>query len=134
MDKKNVLIIDDNVMMQHILTFILEDEGFTVDSCADGVTALNLTKEQAFKVYLVDYRLPEMMGDAVTVDLRKRYPDAYIIGYSIEHREQDFLKAGADKFIIKENLIRELIPSIKDTDRLNPSSCNPQAPAGSNAL
>lgn len=119
MTKKDVLIIDDNTGMRDILTYLLEDEGFTAESCADGITALKVIKDQTFNIYLIDYRLPEMMGDAVTVHVREFLPDAYIIGYSIEHREREFLKAGADKFILKENLIRELIRSIKDSDKLN---------------
>lgn len=112
---EDVLIIDDNAGMRHVLTFMLEDEGFSVASCPDGKTALDLAKNRPFKVYIIDFRLPEMRGDAIAAELRKMYPDTFMIGYSIENKEQSFLQAGVDKFIIKDDLINQLIPSIKDT-------------------
>jgi CheY-like chemotaxis protein len=114
---EDVLIIDDNSGMRHVLTVLLEDEGFSAASCPDGAAALDLAKKQHFKIYIIDYRLPEMMGDAIAAELRKMHPDSFIIGYSIENKEEPFLKAGVDKFIVKDDLINQLIPSIKDTAR-----------------
>ncbi len=114
MNQKEVLVIDDNQVTRDALKMILEEEGFIVNGCASGRSALDLTKEKSFGIYLIDYRMPEMNGDAVTAELRKLHPDSFIIGFSIEHKEQNFLAAGADKFIIKDRLGKELIQLIKE--------------------
>jgi DNA-binding response OmpR family regulator len=46
--------------------------------------------------------------------VRKMNPGSFIIGYSMEPKEIAFLNAGADKFIIKDHLMKELIQSLKD--------------------
>ncbi len=108
----DVLVVDDNQTIRWGLTVLLEEEGFTVETCPCGRSALELAGKRAFNVYLVDYWLPEMKGVAVTTELRKAHPSAAIIGCSIESKEQAFLSAGADAFILKENLSVDLLPSI----------------------
>jgi DNA-binding response OmpR family regulator len=109
----NVLIIDDNQMIRQGLTVLLEDEGFTVEACPCGNSAMEISGQRAFNVFIVDYWLPEMKGIAVTAELRRAHPSAVIIGCSIEFKGQAFLSAGADAFILKENLPIELLPSIR---------------------
>ncbi len=92
---------------------LLEQEGISVSSCADARSALDLASNRSFDIYVVDYRMPELSGDSLTSQLRQMYPDSFIIGYSIEHKEQEFLAAGADKFVSKDHLLTELILSIK---------------------
>ncbi len=111
--KYEVLVIDDNEMTRDVLILLLEDEGFSVNGCADGISALDLAKQKPFKVFLVDYRMPRTNGDEVASLLRKLSPESFIIGYSVESKEQEFLSAGADKFILKDRLLAELLPSIR---------------------
>lgn len=111
---EDILIVDDNGLTRDSLALLLDGQGFSVDDCPDGISALNLSKKKGFHVYVIDYNMPELKGDEVTSQLRKLRPDAFIIGYSIESKQQAFLSAGADKFITKDNLIIELIPSIKE--------------------
>lgn len=112
-NKGEVLVIDDNDPTRDILKVLLESEGYAVDSCASGRAALDLTKERPFGIYVVDYRMPEMNGDAVTVELRKLSPGAFIVGFSIENKEREFLSAGANTFITKDRLNKELVQLIK---------------------
>ncbi len=113
MRKEEVLVIDDNQMTRDTIKLLLEDQGFSVEGCPNGKSALDLTKRKNFAIYLIDYRMPGMKGDAVAAIIRKLSPDAYIIGFSLESKEQAFLEAGADKFIIKEHFDKKLIPLIK---------------------
>ncbi len=110
---QDVLVIDDNEMTRDVLILLLEEEGFSVNGCADGMSALDLAKQKLFKVFVVDYRMPRTNGDEVASLLRKLSPESFIIGYSVESKEQEFLSAGADKFILKDRLLAELLPSIR---------------------
>lgn len=109
MSKGSVLIVDDHQLIRDTLETILAKEGFTVRSCSCGKAGLELAKRNNFGIFLVDYRLPDMNGDKVTRVLRTWYPEAIIIGFSIESRERQFLEAGADKYIDKSQLDEKLV-------------------------
>jgi CheY-like chemotaxis protein len=113
MRKEEVLVIDDNQMTRDTIMLLLEDQGFSVQGCANGKSAIDLSKRKNFAIYLIDYRMPGMKGDAVAAMIRKLSPEAYIIGFSLESKEQAFLEAGANKFIIKDHFDKKLIPLIK---------------------
>ncbi len=105
--EKEILVIDDNESILGALKILLEYDGFKVQTCPSAASALALAGERAFDIYIVDYRLPEMNGDALTAAIRKMQPSAVIIGSSIEQKKQVFLAAGADMFILKERLPAE---------------------------
>ncbi len=111
--KPEILIVDDNPLTRKILKAYLEAEGFSVDGCESGNAALSLAKERQFGIFVIDYRMPGMNGDEVTALLRKQQPKALILGYSFELKEQEFFKAGADAFIMKEELNKQLVPLIR---------------------
>ncbi len=116
-DKKHydVLLIDDNEMIQGVVTVLMQEAGFSITTCPNGPAAVALSREKAFKVYIIDYLLPEMRGDAVAAELRRLHSKAVIIGCSVEQNEHAFLSAGADKFILKENIHTELMPFIRES-------------------
>ncbi len=113
MTGQDVLVVDDNAVTRDLLAMILGGEGFLVESCSNGISAIELAKERSFQIYVIDYSMPGIKGDEVTSEVRKLHPDSFIIGYSIEQKETRFLEAGADKFIIKDHLTNELVQSIK---------------------
>ncbi len=108
-----VLVVDDNRITRDVLRVLLESEGIPVHCSESGKAAIHLAREERFGTFLIDYRIPDMMGDEVAAIIRKERPDATIIGFSIEFNEQAFLRAGADAFILKDQLHSRLIPLIK---------------------
>lgn len=113
--KKEILVIDDNESILSALKIHLEYDGFKVQTCPSSASALALAEERAFDIFIVDYQLPEMNGDALTAAIRKMRPSAIIIGSSVEPKERAFLSAGADKFILKQELPAELSAFIRRT-------------------
>lgn len=113
MTGEEVLVIDDNQMTRDVLKRLLESEGYRVTCCADGMFAIDLAKEKKFGTFLIDYRMPGMNGDEVTLLLRRSHPEAFIVGLSIEHNDQAFLTAGANKFIFKGDIDKQLLPVLK---------------------
>jgi CheY-like chemotaxis protein len=108
-----VLVIDDDKITRDSLQMFLEFEGLVVSSCESGAAALDLISKKRFEVLLIDYRMPEMNGEELTRRLRPLCPDAFILGFSIESKDQAFLKSGADAFLNKHQLVKKLIPLIK---------------------
>ena len=107
-NNKSILIVDDDKMLFKTVREILEEEGHVVSCCDNGLDAVELSKEHDFDMILTDYNLPGMKGDALCRAIRSYRPDAYIIGFSIESKNRDFMKAGANKFIYKDELLQNL--------------------------
>jgi CheY-like chemotaxis protein len=105
---KSILIVDDNELLSDALQSLLEDDGHTVSCCHNGLDAIEILKEQNFEVILTDYRMPDMKGDVVCKLLREYQHDVFIIGCSSDNRDKDFLSAGADIFIRKDQLVQDL--------------------------
>ncbi|MFH1857329.1 MAG: sigma-54 dependent transcriptional regulator, partial [Candidatus Omnitrophota bacterium] len=59
---KNILVIDDESNMRHMLTAVLEKDGYVVTSAADGTEALSILENRQYDVVLCDIRMPEMDG------------------------------------------------------------------------
>jgi CheY-like chemotaxis protein len=107
---KAAVVIDDDKRARDILRLLLELEGFVVDCCENGSSAHERLREMHFDLILIDYRLPETDGAEVTRSLRGLCPDAFIVGMSIESKQQEFMSAGADVFIHKARLMQDLLP------------------------
>lgn len=110
---EDILVVDDSHMVTDSLQSFLESEGFNVNCCTDETLALGMAKDKRYDIFLIDYRMPMMNGDDLVRRLRCIYPNALIIGYSIESKYQAFLNAGADAFVANEELVHKLIPTIK---------------------
>ena len=59
---KNILVVDDEPNLRHMLTAVLEKAGYTVTSAANGMEALSLSESKPFDIILCDLRMPEMDG------------------------------------------------------------------------
>ena len=59
---KNVLVIDDEPNMRHMLTALLEKAGYAVTVAEDGVDALSVLESKTFDLILCDVRMPRMDG------------------------------------------------------------------------
>lgn len=69
-----ILVVDDNDSICKLLTFLLKQEGFQVQTALDGETAYQLLSTQSFHILIVDFFLPDMHGDAIIEVARQRLP------------------------------------------------------------
>jgi CheY-like chemotaxis protein len=60
-----VLIVDDEPHYARSLARLLQEEGFTVESCSTVAAALDLLRAHVFDVMLCDRRLPDGNGCAL---------------------------------------------------------------------
>jgi DNA-binding response OmpR family regulator len=101
---KNLLLIDDDKMLSDSLQFLLQTSGYEVTCCDSGPEALKLTQDKCFRAAIVDYHLPGMNGAEITSKLKTHCPKTVVIGFSLDHKEREFLGAGADSFFVKPNV------------------------------
>lgn len=66
-----VLIVDDDKSTRAALAEILKIEGFSVDECGDGATALLRLQGSSYDVLLTDYIMPGMDGLALASAARE---------------------------------------------------------------
>jgi DNA-binding response OmpR family regulator len=77
-----VLVIDDDDLVRQVCRLILEDEGFEVDTAADGADGLRKFHAHPAEVVVCDIYMPEKDGIETIVELSKEYHGLKIIAMS----------------------------------------------------
>ena len=101
---KNILVIDDEPNLRHVLTVVLEKAGYSVSSAADGKEAISITETKPFNVILCDLRMPRMDGLTFLKHATARALDAAIIvmsAYGTIDTAVEAMKLGAADYISK---------------------------------
>lgn len=109
------LVVDDEPSLVRVVVGYLQADGFTVDSAADGPTALDIARQADPDVIVLDLGLPGMDGIEVCRTLRA-FTDAYIVMLTARADEVDMLvglAVGADDYITKPFSPRELMARIR---------------------
>jgi two-component system response regulator VicR len=112
---KKILVVDDEKPISDILKFNLTQEGYDVDTAADGEEALAKVKSYEPDLILLDLMLPKIDGLEVARQVRKDR-DTPIIMLTAKDSEIDKvlgLELGADDYVTKPFSNRELIARVK---------------------
>lgn len=122
-----VLVVEDEVAIQTLLKYNLENEGFRVLVTGDGEEAITMVKESKPDLIVLDWMLPSMTGIDVCKQLRWN-PDTKtipIIMLSARGEEGDRIRGldtGVDDYMVKPFSPAELISRIKAVfRRIRPS-------------
>jgi len=110
--RKNALIIENNDFFCDILISQIRSFCDEVECCISANHAFDLIARKQFDVFIIDYRLPGMNGVDITALLRLTYPESYIIGMSAELKEDAFIAAGANAFLLKPFEIDSLLSHV----------------------
>lgn len=112
----NALIVDDDHEVRSMLTSILEDEGYLVETAENGKKAILLCEKAPFDVALIDIELPDIKGTDLLAILKEKQPKIVkiiITGHpSIENAAKS-VNEKADGYITKPFNVQELIGMIK---------------------
>ncbi len=112
----NILIVDDETLIRDTLAEYLEQEGFTVTTCADGEEALETTRGSRFDVALLDVQLPGMDGIELLERLLKINPETFAISITafatVETAIAAF-KLGAHDYLMKPIILEEVASKIR---------------------
>lgn len=74
-----ILVVDDHGSTRRALRDLLVDEGYSVDTAADGIEALEIVERWRPDVILSDLRMPRMSGEALVEHLRRGHPEIPVI-------------------------------------------------------
>ena len=110
------MIVDDDHEVRSMLTSILEDEGYLVETAENGKKAILLCEKAPFDVALIDIELPDIKGTDLLAILKEKQPKMVkiiITGHpSIENAAKS-VNEKADGYITKPFNVQELIGMIK---------------------
>jgi DNA-binding response OmpR family regulator len=109
------LVVDDEPALVRAVAGYLRREGFTVDTAADGESALRTARVDSPDVVVLDLMLPGIDGIEVCRVLRT-FTDAYVIMLTARADEVDKLiglSVGADDYLTKPFSPRELVARIR---------------------
>ncbi|HET8724808.1 MAG TPA: sigma-54 dependent transcriptional regulator [Anaeromyxobacteraceae bacterium] len=101
---QNVLIVDDEEPMRHLLTVILSDRGYDVRAVSNGEDALRELAARDYDLVLTDVRMPRMDGIALLRRALERQPDLTVIvmsAYGSHDSAIEAMKAGAYDYVSK---------------------------------
>ncbi len=104
--KARVLIADDEPHIRRILQFLLQNEGFEVQTAEDGAKALAMIRNWRPDLILLDVMMPYMDGFAVLKNIRDNFDTAHlpVIMLTAKGEVADKvrgLRGGANDYMIK---------------------------------
>ena len=117
-DKIEVLIADDHALMREGLRKILELESdiAVVGEAADGIAAVEKTRELRPHVVLMDVNMPGGGGLAATRAIRHNFPEVDVIVLTIHDDEEyiiELVSAGAKAYLLKDVDPSRLVEAIR---------------------
>jgi DNA-binding NtrC family response regulator len=110
-NKGRILVVDDEVNARAALVELLRDEGYSVESAADGFKALGKLDEVSPDVVVTDLKMPGMDGIELLGRVRERSPDVAVIvmtAFGEVETAVKAMRAGARDYLTKPVNLDEL--------------------------
>lgn len=116
---KNILVVDDEPGIRHMVSFELSARGYKVHTADSGVKALEILGAEPVDLVITDMRMPVMDGLDTVITLRKTHPSLPVIlmtGF-IEERVQKVMEYNIHSCLQKPftlDQMAELVTSALD--------------------
>ncbi|MEM9523807.1 MAG: response regulator [Pseudomonadota bacterium] len=119
---KRVLLIEDEPNIMEAIRFILQREGWSVTTHADGATALAAVAREAPDLIVLDVMLPNRSGFDILKDLRAAAPtrDLPVLMLTAKGQEKDRRLAeryGVSRFMTKPFSNQAILNTVHDLVR-----------------
>ena len=110
-----ILVVDDEKLLVKGIKFNLENEGYTVDACYDGESAVQLAASGDYSLIILDLMMPGLDGLEACQKIRG-FSTVPIIMLTARSEDADKLlgfESGADDYVTKPFNILELKARIR---------------------
>lgn len=111
-----ILVAEDEKDMNRIISKRLKEEGYSVDSCFDGVEVFDYLACAEYDAIVLDIMMPRMDGLQVLRKLRADNNQIPVLLLTAKDRVEDRvtgLDAGADDYLVKPFAVQELLARIR---------------------
>lgn len=115
-----ILVAEDEIQMNRVLTTALTHEGYDVDSVYDGQAAIDMANENAYDVMVMDIMMPVKSGIEAVQKIRRAGNQSHIIMLTAMAEVDDRvigLDAGADDYLTKPFSLKELLARLRSMSR-----------------
>ncbi len=102
--KTRILVVDDEEIIRESLSFVLEKEGFEVETAKNGLVALHMIQENPFDIIITDLEMPELKGIELLEKVKHLSPQSFVLiitAYASIETAIAALRKGASDYIIK---------------------------------
>lgn len=113
---QSILVVEDDKGLQKYLKELILDNGFAVQVAGDGIIALDYLQKTQPDLVVLDLGLPNMSGETVCLEIRKKYKDLPVIILTARDSISDIvqgLNLGADDYITKPFVADEFLARVK---------------------
>lgn len=124
MEKKKILVVEDELEIADMLRLRLEESDFSVATAYDGAQAFEVIKEERPDLVILDLMLPKIDGYKVCglLKMDTRFSHLPIIIFSARSQASDIalgMEMGADAYVTKPFDPEALVAKIQEL--MNPS-------------
>ena len=115
-----ILVAEDEIQMNRVLTTALTHEGYDVDSVYDGQADIDMATENAYDVMVMDIMMPVKSGIEAVQEIRQTGNQSHIIMLTAMAEVDDRvtgLDAGADDYLTKPFSLKELLARLRSMSR-----------------
>jgi len=115
---KNILLLEDDPAITHLLKFKLTREGYSVSNFSNGENAANYLIENKTDLVISDIMMPIINGIALLKEIKadkriSHIPVILLSAISQDELVEEGLKAGAAGYLTKPFSVEELLKTVK---------------------
>lgn len=121
----NVLIVEDDESVARFLNQAMTEAGFAPRVAGEGLSALEIARQESFDVILLDVMLPGLDGFEICKRLRSAGIQTPVLMLTAKDMTDDKvvgLDSGADDYIVKPFQVSELLARVRAVLRRGNSS------------
>lgn len=111
-----LLIVDDEKVNLDLTAQVFRNRGFKVLTASNAAEAFELVGGEHPEVVLLDYFMPDKDGLFVLTEIKRHYPDTYVIiltGRGSEEIAVRLMKAGASDYVLKPFFNQDLVERVE---------------------
>lgn len=115
-----ILLAEDEQQLSRVLETAMTHEGYQVDTAFDGQEAVDLAKENAYDLMILDIMMPVKTGIEALKEIRQTGNTTHVIMLTAMAEVDDRvtgLDAGADDYLTKPFSLKELLARLRSTAR-----------------
>lgn len=119
--REKLLIVDDERMILELASMVLSSKGFNVYVADNALDSYELIEQEQPALVLLDYMMPKVNGLDALKEIRKRFPETYVIMFTGKGSEEvavELMKAGASDYILKPFSNAKLVERIENVLRI----------------
>lgn len=111
-----LLIVDDEKVNLDLTAQVFRNRGFGVLTASNAAEAFELVSREQPEVVLLDYFMPDKDGLFVLTEIKRNFPDTYVIiltGRGSEEIAVRLMKAGASDYVLKPFFNQDLVERVE---------------------